>query len=220
LLFAGAKTSVTSVSRLLCVFLSCTVYAQEVIENSPQEEVGRSSAIVYVVPIEGMIDEVEAAFIKRAVGMAVEGKAEHVIFEIKTYGGRVDSAEDICEHINSLEEHNISAIMYIPNKAISAGAMISLACEKIYMRSSAKIGDAKPVVGGEPSTEEKYLSMIRAVMRAQAEHNGHNPYIATAMADQSIELVAVEVDGKIEVMDTDAYLEKRNKAKEASSISQ
>lgn len=163
-------------------------------QDAPKAEAGR----VVVCPIEGMIDDGVTVITERAVREA-EG-AQALIFVIDTFGGRVDSAVNISDAILGAP---CQTIAFVTGKgAISAGAMIALACHEIVMKPGTNIGAAQPVMmtpaGMEP-TGEKELSFVRKRMRAMAEVNGHNPDIAEAMVDKAVVLVRREVDGKTEV---------------------
>lgn len=154
---------------------------------------------VAVIPIEGMIDEVTDAFVRRSVESAKAQGADFIVFEMHTWGGRVDSAQGICKSINGFDP--LPSAMLVEQSAISAGALIALANNYIFMNREATIGDAQPVIGDEPSSEEKYVSFIRAEFQSQAEANGHNPYLAMKMVDANIVLWKVEVAGQTRIID-------------------
>lgn len=151
-----------------------------------QDEIGD---VVVVCPIEGMIDEGIAVIVERAVREADEKSAIALIFRIDTPGGRVDSAVKIA---SAIQRSRTLTIAYIEGMgAISAGALISMACDEIVMAPGSNIGAAAPVIPtaeGMQPTGEKEVSFVRAKMRALAESNGHNPDIAQAMVDADIEL--------------------------------
>jgi membrane-bound serine protease (ClpP class) len=153
---------------------------------------------VVVCPLEGMVDDGMLVLVKRALAEAKDANA--VIFVIDTFGGRVDSAVNICE---AILEAPCKTIAYVTGKgAISAGAMIAFSCNEIEMKPGTNIGAAQPVMmsptGMEP-TGEKELSYVRKRMRALAEVNGHNADIAEAMVDKAVVLAKREVRGKTEV---------------------
>ena len=142
---------------------------------------------VVIVPVSGMIDDGIDVILERAIRDHSDAAA--MILRIDTPGGRVDSAVNITNQLMDTDLHTIAFIEGMG--AISAGAMISLACNDIVMRPDTNIGAATPVIagpGGMQPTGEKEVSFMRARMRAMAEANGHNPYIAEAMVDQDIEL--------------------------------
>ncbi|MFC1588623.1 nodulation protein NfeD [Planctomycetota bacterium] len=154
---------------------------------------------VAIIPIEGMIDEVTDAFIKKAVAQAQDLHADFIIFEMHTLGGRVDSAQGICKSINSFDP--LPSAILVKQSAISAGALIAIANNYIFMEPEATIGDARPVVGEGPTEEEKYVSFIRAEFEAQALANDYNPWMAMAMVDSSIVLFEIELDGQKKIVD-------------------
>ena len=172
---------------LLCPGFTQTVDAQE-------------EDFVVVCPIDGDILDGIAVVVKRAVTEEAQG-AKAILFIIDTYGGRVDSAIDIA---NTILEAPAPTIAFITGRgAISAGALISYACDYIVMAPGANIGASTPIVPGMEMTEEmneKSMSFLRAKYRALGEENGHNPLIGEAMVDPSIELYAVdEPDGTFRI---------------------
>ena len=93
--------------------------------------------VIYRVPIDGTIDLGLPPFIERAIEEAENNNAKAIIFDINTFGGRVDAATQIKDAILGSE---ILTIAFINRRAISAGALISLSCEKIYMTGGGLIG--------------------------------------------------------------------------------
>ncbi len=151
---------------------------------------------VVVCPIEGMIDDGIKVLVDRAVRQA--DKAEAIIFTVDTFGGRVDSAINIA---NSIMDAPCPTVAYIVGKgAISAGALISYACDHIVMEPGTNMGAAAPVFAtmeGMEEAGEKEVSVVAAKMRALAEEHGHNPDIAEAMVDKDIELRAKRVGDRL-----------------------
>jgi membrane-bound serine protease (ClpP class) len=111
-----------------------------------------------------------------------------------TYGGVVTDAKDIVELILDFEK---PIYVWINKDAASAGALISIACDSIYMASGASIGAATVVTGQGEAAPDKYQSYMRATMRTTAEQTGRNPAIAEAMVDQSIEIEGITEKGKV-----------------------
>lgn len=158
-----------------------------VAEEAPM--VDAPSDVIVVCPVEGVIEPGVLVLIERAIREAEELNAKAIIFRVDTPGGRVDTAVEIAKVIG---EAPCRTIAYIEGMgAISAGALISFACDDLIMTSSSNIGAATPVFqtseGMEPAGE-KSVSFMRAKMRALAESKGHNPDIAQAMVDKDIEL--------------------------------
>jgi len=114
----------------------------------------------FVVPIKGVIDGGLAAFVHRTIEEAEEKNAESIIFHIDTPGGRVDSAVDIKDAILNAR---IPTIAFVDKNAISAGALISFACDSLYMSTGASIGAATAVDLQGKKASEKIISYFRAV---------------------------------------------------------
>src|ERR687895_569449 len=107
----------------------------------------QSRAIVYVAPIEGMIDLGLAPFVRRVLEEAERSGAAAVILKINTFGGRVDAAVLIRD---TLLGAKVKTVAFIDKRAISAGALISLACHVIAIGDGGTIGAATPVQLGGP----------------------------------------------------------------------
>src|SRR5690606_36802540 len=139
---------------------------------------------IYVVPVEGMIDNVLASYISRAISDDESNGAELIVFHIDTFGWLVDAADAIRK---SILDAGPSTIAFIDKNAASAGALISYANDRIVLVPGASIGAATVVegVGGE-AAHDKYQSYMRGLMRFSAEANGRDPMIAEAMVDQAI----------------------------------
>ena len=131
----------------------------------------------------GMIDPGITAYVERVVEDADEAGVDALVFEIDTFGGRVDAASVIRDAIIDAESLTIA---FIDKRAISAGALISIACDKIVMVRGGTIGATTPVSGTGEKAGDKYVSVMSAEMRATAERTGRDPEIAEAMVDERI----------------------------------
>jgi len=174
------------------------------------------SGTVYRVPIEGFIGPGLAYFVKRSVQEAKDQGAVLMVFEINTDGGRVDSAIEICEHIGSAAP--LATVAYVAGRAWSAGALIAISCDKIYMKSASTMGSAQPVTMGREGMEalgEKVVSAVRAQFRSLAEEKGYHPEVAVAMVDKDIALTEIAVNGVKEIIPTDQVESRQKKAEEA-----
>ncbi len=138
---------------------------------------------VHVAYIEGDIDLGLAPYVKRVIDDAEEQMADAVIFRINTFGGRVDAATQIKDAILNSD---VLTIAFIDKRAISAGALISLSCNKIVMVPGASIGASTVVDGQGKKVPEKYQSYMRSEMRATAEKNGRRTDIAEGMVDERV----------------------------------
>jgi membrane-bound serine protease (ClpP class) len=111
-----------------------------------------------------------------------------------TYGGAVNDADDIRTRVLEFEK---PIYVYINKDAASAGALISIACDSIYMAPGASIGAATVVVATGQAAPDKYQSYMRSIMRSTAEATGRDPQIAEAMVDEEIEIDSVTEAGKV-----------------------
>lgn len=155
--------------------------------------------VVYVAPIDGIIDLGLAPFVQRVLKEATEAGAGAVILEINTFGGRVDAAVLIRD---ALLNARVRTVAFVNKRAISAGALISLAAEKIAMADGGTIGAATPVQMGQPGappqpTEEKTISYVRKEFRATAESRKRPALLAEAMVDVDVEIPGVIAKGKL-----------------------
>jgi membrane-bound serine protease (ClpP class) len=155
---------------------------------------------VYVIYIDGPIDNGLATYVDRGVKAAVDGKARGILFHIDTFGGLVDAADRIRK---TILDAPIPTVAFIDKNAASAGALISLACDSIYMAPGASIG-AATVIDGTDGTKasEKMQSYMRGLMRATAEANGRDPRVAEAMVDESISIEGIVEEGKLLTLST------------------
>jgi len=163
---------------------------------------------VYVVPVRGIIDLGLSSFIRRAVQEAKEKEAQCIILEVETFGGRVDAATEIRD---TLFETDTKTIAFVNRRAISAGALISLACQSIVMAPGGTIGAATPVAmapgAAQPQpTDEKTISYVRKEFKATAERNNHPMTLAEAMVDPDVEIEGVIEKGKLLTLTTEEAL--------------
>ncbi len=159
---------------------------------------------VLVVPIHGTIDLGLAPYVRRA--LAAHPDAAVVILDVDTFGGRVDAAVRIRDALLSAGRPSIA---FVHRRAISAGALISLAAEHIVVTSGATMGAATPVQleGGDAKpVEEKMVSYMRSEMRATAEARGRSGDIAEAMVDADFEVPGLDEKGKLLTLTTDTAL--------------
>lgn len=161
--------------------------------------------IVYRVPIQGTIDLGLPPFIERTIKAAEEDNAAAIIFDIDTFGGRVDAATQIKDAILGSD---VLTVAFINRRAISAGALISLSCEKIYMTGGGTIGAATAVDMQGKKASEKVISYMREEMASTAEKRGRNTAIATGMVDEELSFTHLIIDGdSVEVTDVEGRKE-------------
>ncbi|MBD3308529.1 nodulation protein NfeD [candidate division KSB3 bacterium] len=178
--------------KLPCLLLLLLLFFPVIASAAPR---------VYKMPIEGMIDRGVAPYVRRVLQEA--SNADAVILEINTLGGMVDAAIQIRD---ALLDSDVMTIAFINKRAISAGALISLATDHIVMTPGATIGAATPIqidAGGQGNpVSEKYVSYFRTEMRATAEKTGRRGDIAEAMVDAEYEIEGLSEKGKLLTLTT------------------
>lgn len=140
---------------------------------------------VHVISISTEVDLGMVSYVERAVA---EAEKEHavILLHVNTFGGRLDAATKIRDAI--LNAKVPMTIAFVDKRAISAGALITLAAQKIVMSSGSTMGTATPIYESGEKASEKVNSYMRAEMRSTAERNHRNPRIAEAMVDESLGL--------------------------------
>ena len=141
--------------------------------------------------LEGMIDPGVSAFVERVIEDAEANEVDAIVFEIDTFGGRVDAATVIRD---AILDSDALTIAFINKRAISAGALISLACDKIVMAQAATMGATTPVDGSGTKASDKVTSYMRAEMRATAERTGRDAKIAEAMVDERVDIPGLSAE--------------------------
>ncbi|HSV30696.1 MAG TPA: NfeD family protein [Atribacteraceae bacterium] len=156
---------------------------------------------VYWVPLKdvpdfGAVEWGLASFARRALQEAEQAGAEMVIFEIDTFGGRVDAMLFIKD---AILRSPLKTVAFINSKAWSAGVFIALAAEIIIMSPDASIGAAEPRGGLEEAEgpDPKMVSAIRAQIEALAETRGRDPEIFAAMVDRGVEIPGLVKAGEL-----------------------
>jgi membrane-bound serine protease (ClpP class) len=158
-----------------------------------RDTVGKGDVVV--VPLRGEVAPSLLAFLRRAVKTAESNEGSAIIFDMNTYGGRLDTATDI---VNALNQTKIPTYTFINTNAGSAGSLIAIATQHIYMAPVSAIGAAAPILPtGEdlPATaKEKTISYWSALIRGSATKNGHNPDVAEAFMNKDKE---VKIDDRV-----------------------
>jgi len=198
---------------LLSLLLSPGVlYSQE--DSSPDKKV-----LVYKFDIKKEIAEPVWRITKKSFDEASSMGADYIIIHMNTYGGLVTSADSIRTRILNCE---IPTYVFIDNNAASAGALISIACDRIYMRPGGSIGAATVVNQTGQEVPDKFQSFMRSTMRSTAETHGkdtliqgndtilkwyRDPRIAEAMVDASVYIENISDTGKVLTLTADEAIE-------------
>lgn len=131
---------------------------------------------------------------KKAFAEAADMDADIILIHMNTYGGMVETADSIR---TTILQSKIPVWVFIDNNAASAGALISIACDSIYMRSGANIGAATVVNQTGEAMPDKYQSYMRATMRSTAEATGRDPEIAEGMVDPRVRIEGISDSGQV-----------------------
>lgn len=181
---------------------------------------------IYTLKINQEINSASWLYTRQALNEAKKTDAQLVILHLNTYGGEVVYADSMR---TAIMYSPIPVVAFVDNNAASAGALISIACRRIYMRPGASIGAATVVNSADgQAMPDKYQSYMRATMRATAEYHGkdangewiRNPLIAEAMVDDRIAIPGVIDSGKTLTFTTKEAIAHRYCEAEADSISQ
>ncbi|MEO8150433.1 MAG: NfeD family protein [Bacteroidia bacterium] len=155
--------------------------------------------------------------VTKAFAEAHRIKADYILIHLNTYGGLLDAADSIRTKIL---ESKIPTIVFIDNNAASAGALISISCNKIYMRSGANIGAATVVNETGEALPDKYQSYMRSIMRSTAQARGRDPRIAEAMVDPRTYIPNVNDSGKVLTFTADEAIKNKYCDGKAENISE
>ena len=156
-----------SVIALLCAFSAALSAAD-------------STSVFYRIRLDQDIDQAAQRLVVKGLEKAAEAQADYVILDLDTYGGAVDAADSIR---TAILRCTIPVISYVNMRAASAGALISIACDSIYMKTGSSMGAATVVDPAGEVMPDKYQSFMRGMMRSTAEATGRNPEIAESMVD-------------------------------------
>lgn len=168
-----------------------------------------AKALVYKVDIRDEIGPGVWRLVRKSFREADRRHADYLLIHMNTYGGMVVYADSLRSLILNSRK---PVWAFIDNNAASAGALISIACDRIYMREGANIGAATVVGQSGEAMPDKYQSYMRSMIRATAQAKGRDtlvqgrdtlfrwrrdPRIAEAMVDQSIRIEGVSDSGKV-----------------------
>lgn len=153
---------------LTCVLFSISAHCSD------------SLSVFYRIRLDQDIDPSAQRLVVLGLEKAAKAEADYVLLDINTYGGAVNAADSIRAAILRYDK---PVVAYVNMQAASAGALISIACDSIYMRTGSSIGAATVVNQTGEVAPDKYQSFMRGMMRATAKANGRDPEIAESMVD-------------------------------------
>jgi membrane-bound serine protease (ClpP class) len=157
------------------------------------------STVVYRIPVTGVIENGLAPFVARALKEAAAANASAAVLDLDTPGGRIDAAERI---VDAVRASPVPVFAFVNPRAYSAGAMIALATQGIYMAPGGVLGAATPVDGQGTKASEKMVSAMRAEFRALAEARGLDPKLAEGMVDETLDIPGIKPAGKLLTLST------------------
>lgn len=159
---------------------------------------------VYIIPITGTIDLGLAPYLDRVIGEAEDAGASAIVLDIDTPGGRLDA---VIQMKDSILGSDVPTIAFVNRTAFSAGALVAISTDQIYMTSGAVMGAATPIDGatGETSSE-KTISAVRGTFRSTAEATGRDPDVAEAMVDPAVEIPGLIASGQLLTLTTNDAL--------------
>lgn len=154
---------------------------------------------VYRLPVHGVIENGLAPYLARGFEAAEAAGASVVVLDIDTPGGRIDAAQRI---VDAIRASKVRTVAWVAPRAYSAGAMVALAADEIWMREGAVLGAATPVDGSGTRAPEKIVSAMRAEFRALAEQRGYDPRLAEAMVDETVGAPGLAATGQLLTLTT------------------
>ncbi len=173
--------------------------------EADQQSGESGDAHVVIIPIQGTIGPGLGHFLERSINEAEEAGATTIILDINTPGGRLDT---VLEMRDDIMDTDIPVVAFVNREAFSAGALITIASDTIYMAPGAVYGAATPIVGGTGETaSEKTISAVRSTFRATAEEQGRDPMIAEAMVDPDVVIEGLDSSTSLLTLTADQALE-------------
>ena len=200
------QATYTVLAALLVMLLSSQVLAPDTLVS---DSVSGSKTLIYTFAIKDNIAAPTWRITQEAFEEALALEADAVILHLNTYGGEVSAADSIRTKILNAP---MPVYVFIDDNAASAGALIAIACDSIYMKPGGKIGAATVVNQTGEQVPDKYQSYMRATMRATAEAHGkdtlvsgsdtlyawhRDPAIAEAMVDPKLYVEGVSDTGQV-----------------------
>ena len=139
-----------------------------------------AQTLIYRIRLDQDIDKSSQRLVTLGLQKAVESGSDYVLLDLDTYGGAVDAADSIR---SAILQCPVPVVAYVNMQAASAGALISIACDSIYMKTGSSIGAATVVDQSGKVMPDKYQSFMRGMMRSTAQATGRDPKIAESMTD-------------------------------------
>jgi|688.fasta_scaffold00475_41 membrane-bound serine protease (ClpP class) len=161
------------------------------------------------VRLEGPLDKGMLPQLSRAVREARSQPGSTLVVEIDTPGGAVDLMWDLSKQLRAVRKDGVATVAWINRHAVSAGVLLAISCERVYMVSEGSIGSALPVTSGpaglapvaqDEAVREKITSAMRSDFRAMAESMGRPAALAEAMVDPNARVYQIRREGELELV--------------------
>ena len=190
--------------RLLTILTAIVLILAISLQSEAKEK-----SLIYTIDIKKEIDNTTWIYLHNGLSEAKQLNADAILLHMNTYGGLLESADSMR---TAILYSPIPVYVFIDNNAASAGALISIACKKIYMRKGANIGAATVVNQTGAALPDKYQSYMRSMIRSTAEAQGkdtliqngdtiykwkRDPLIAEAMVDDRVIVPNLIDSGKV-----------------------
>jgi len=186
--------AVLVITAVLVSMVGLTFWPQDVSAAPPTEA---TPVRVAVIRVHGDIDPGMAAFVKRAFKAAEESGVGVIVIDVQTFGGLLESAIEIRDVV---VDSDVPTVAFVKDRAHSAGALITLAAERVAVSRGGTFGSAEPRVltgFGMQSADPKTVSALRAEFESTARLRGRDPVLAAAMVDATIEIPGVVARGDL-----------------------
>ncbi|MBL8857205.1 MAG: hypothetical protein JNL28_01695 [Planctomycetes bacterium] len=204
---------------LLALFLGAVACGGGQPENGPEAATAGPAGITYVrlagelgSSSSAPIDIGTQALIQRGIRAAQSAGHKTLLLEMDTGGGSLEVLWNIEKLLIAAEEDGIQVVTWVHLHAGSAGALLTLSSQRVYMSSGGTIGSAEPVTQGAQGLEElqggvkeKIVSFLRSQYASLAEKRGRPPALAIAMVDADAEVRQVKVDGELKLITGDEW---------------
>lgn len=204
-MLAHAPSMIALVWRTLLFLVFALASLAAGARAAPQE---RAPGVTHV-RIQGELDVGMLGLLKRAVDTAQEHDHTHLVIEIDTPGGPIENMWQVARAVRDAASDELTIVAWVHDHALSAGVLVSLACDRIYMTPQAVIGAAMPVTIGprglqslpeDEGAREKVTSAMRTEFRAMAEREKRSGALAEAMVDTNVEARLIQMDGERRVV--------------------
>jgi len=177
--------------------------------------------------VEGPLDIGTLALLERACDHAEAEGHEALILDLDTPGGEIELMWQLSRRLDRAADDGLLTTAWVHDRATSAGSLIALSCERVYMSPTSTIGSAAPVTPGpagiapvpeEGGVREKVTSLLRSQFRAVAERHGRSPALAEAMVDETVEVREIRHNGELRVIDGSEWGDLRMSGEEVELV--